>query len=67
MRVDVDGLTVYFPYEYIYPGKYRVHLVWLLFLKHATIFIIFFTEQYAYIVELKKALDAKGHCLLKMP
>lgn len=39
----VDGLLVYFPYEYIYP------------------------EQYAYMLELKKALDAKGHCLLEMP
>lgn len=43
MRLDVDGLQVFFPYEYIYP------------------------EQYAYMIELKKALDAKGHCLLEMP
>ncbi|XP_066155132.1 general transcription and DNA repair factor IIH helicase subunit XPD [Euwallacea fornicatus] len=43
MRLSVDGLIVYFPYEYIYP------------------------EQYAYMCELKKALDAKGHCLLEMP
>lgn len=43
MRLSVDGLLVYFPYEYIYP------------------------EQYAYMCELKKALDAKGHCLLEMP
>lgn len=43
MKFDVDGLTVYFPYEYIYP------------------------EQYSYMVELKKALDAKGHALLEMP
>uniref|UniRef100_A0A023F3L9 General transcription and DNA repair factor IIH helicase subunit XPD n=1 Tax=Triatoma infestans TaxID=30076 RepID=A0A023F3L9_TRIIF len=43
MKVIVDGLPVYFPYEYIYP------------------------EQYAYMMELKKALDAKGHCLLEMP
>ena len=35
LRLDVDGLTVYFPYEYIYP------------------------EQYSYMLELKKALDAK--------
>lgn len=34
-RLDVDGLTVLFPYEYIYP------------------------EQYSYMIELKKALDAK--------
>lgn len=39
----MDGLLVYFPYEYIYP------------------------EQYAYMVELKRTLDAKGHCLLEMP
>ncbi|XP_050301737.1 general transcription and DNA repair factor IIH helicase subunit XPD [Anthonomus grandis grandis] len=43
MRLSVDGLIVYFPYEYIYP------------------------EQYAYMCELKKALDAKGHGLLEMP
>lgn len=43
MRLRVDDLIVYFPYDYIYP------------------------EQYAYMLELKKALDAKGHCLLEMP
>ena len=37
------GLTVYFPYDYMYP------------------------EQYKYMVELKKAIDAKGHALLEMP
>lgn len=36
-------MTVYFPYDYIYP------------------------EQYAYMVELKKILDANGHGLLEMP
>lgn len=39
----MDGLLVYFPYEYIYP------------------------EQYAYMKELKRTLDAKGHCMLEMP
>jgi len=43
MKFDIDEVTVYFPYDYIYP------------------------EQYAYIVELKKILDAKGHGLLEMP
>ncbi|XP_043282259.1 general transcription and DNA repair factor IIH helicase subunit XPD [Venturia canescens] len=43
MKISVDGLIVYFPYDYIYP------------------------EQYAYMLELKKGLDAKGHCLLEMP
>ncbi|XP_003700951.2 general transcription and DNA repair factor IIH helicase subunit XPD [Megachile rotundata] len=43
MIISVDGLLVYFPYDYIYP------------------------EQYAYMLELKRALDAKGHCLLEMP
>ncbi|KAF6199305.1 hypothetical protein GE061_007331 [Apolygus lucorum] len=43
MKLDVDGLQVLFPYEYIYP------------------------EQYSYMCELKKGLDAKGHCLLEMP
>ncbi|XP_020526855.1 DNA repair helicase XPD isoform X2 [Amborella trichopoda] len=43
MKFKIDELTVYFPYEHIYP------------------------EQYEYMVELKHALDAKGHCLLEMP
>ncbi|CAD5123245.1 DgyrCDS11601 [Dimorphilus gyrociliatus] len=43
MKINVDGLLVYFPYEYIYP------------------------EQYAYMLELKRSLDAQGHCALEMP
>ena len=43
MRFDLDGLDVFFPYEYMYP------------------------EQYDYMLELKRSLDAKGHCLLEMP
>jgi DNA excision repair protein ERCC-2 len=43
MRFQLEGLTVFFPYEFIYP------------------------EQYQYMLELKHALDAKGHCLLEMP
>ncbi|CAG0918351.1 unnamed protein product [Notodromas monacha] len=43
MKVDIDGLEVLFPFDYIYP------------------------EQYSYMVELKKALDGKGHCMLEMP
>lgn len=43
MKLNVDGLLVYFPYDYIYP------------------------EQYMYMVELKRAIDAKGHCVLEMP
>lgn len=42
MRFMLEGLPVYFPYEYIYP------------------------EQYKYMLELKHALDAKGHCLLEV-
>lgn len=42
MRFNLEGLTVYFPYEYIYP------------------------EQYRYMLELKRALDARGHCLLEV-
>ena len=42
MKFVLDGLTVYFPYEYIYP------------------------EQYQYMLELKRALDAKGHGLLEV-
>lgn len=34
-RIDIDGLIVYFPYEYIYP------------------------EQYSYMLELKRTLDAE--------
>ncbi|XP_057315207.1 general transcription and DNA repair factor IIH helicase subunit XPD-like isoform X1 [Hydractinia symbiolongicarpus] len=43
MRLNIDGLLVLFPYDYIYP------------------------EQYSYMLELKRTLDAKGHCLLEMP
>uniref|UniRef100_T1IV49 General transcription and DNA repair factor IIH helicase subunit XPD n=1 Tax=Strigamia maritima TaxID=126957 RepID=T1IV49_STRMM len=43
MRINVDGLLVYFPYDYIYP------------------------EQYTYMLELKRSLDAKGHGILEMP
>jgi len=43
MKINVEGLLVYFPYDYIYP------------------------EQFSYMLELKRALDAKGHCLLEMP
>lgn len=43
MQLNIGGLLVYFPYDYIYP------------------------EQYSYMLELKRCLDAKGHCLLEMP
>ena len=43
MKLNINGLLVYFPYDYIYP------------------------EQFSYMLELKKSLDAKGHCLLEMP
>ncbi|XP_002126055.2 general transcription and DNA repair factor IIH helicase subunit XPD-like [Ciona intestinalis] len=43
MKINVDGLLVYFPYEFIYP------------------------EQYSYMLELKRTLDAKGHGVLEMP
>ncbi|WKX99575.1 hypothetical protein Q1695_014449 [Nippostrongylus brasiliensis] len=43
MRIDVDGLEVLFPYDYVYP------------------------EQVLYMQEVKKAIDAQGHCLLEMP
>lgn len=35
LRINIDGLLVYFPYDYIYP------------------------EQYSYMFELKRSLDAK--------
>ncbi|XP_015254870.1 PREDICTED: TFIIH basal transcription factor complex helicase XPD subunit [Cyprinodon variegatus] len=43
MRLNIDGLLVFFPYDYIYP------------------------EQYSYMLELKRTLDAKGHGVLEMP
>lgn len=43
VRFNLEGIEVFFPYEYIYP------------------------EQYTYMLELKRALDAKGHGLLEMP
>uniref|UniRef100_A0A8C5QHE9 General transcription and DNA repair factor IIH helicase subunit XPD n=1 Tax=Leptobrachium leishanense TaxID=445787 RepID=A0A8C5QHE9_9ANUR len=43
MKLNIDGLLVYFPYEYIYP------------------------EQFSYMLELKRTLDAKGHGVLEMP
>ncbi|KAB1203219.1 DNA repair helicase UVH6 [Morella rubra] len=43
MKFQIEDVTVYFPYDRIYP------------------------EQYGYMLELKRALDAKGHCLLEMP
>ncbi|CAF1477747.1 unnamed protein product, partial [Didymodactylos carnosus] len=43
MKLNIDGLIVYMPYDYIYP------------------------EQYSYMHELKRGLDAKGHCVLEMP
>ncbi|KAA3471124.1 DNA repair helicase UVH6 [Gossypium australe] len=43
MKFQIEDVTVYFPYDHIYP------------------------EQYSYMTELKRTLDAKGHCLLEMP
>ncbi|KAM7253928.1 hypothetical protein ACFE04_031610 [Oxalis oulophora] len=43
MKFTIEDITVYFPYDNIYP------------------------EQYSYMIELKRSLDAKGHCLLEMP
>ena len=43
MRINLDGLEVFFPY----PAVYR--------------------EQYSYMLEVKRALDAKGDGLLEMP
>ena len=42
MKFQMDEVTVYFPYEYIYP------------------------EQFRYMQELKRALDAHDHCLLEV-
>lgn len=41
-RLNIDGLLVYFPYDYIYP------------------------EQYSYMLELKRTLDAKVG-IIKIP
>ena len=43
MEINVLGLSVIFPYDYIYP------------------------EQYDYMCDLKRILDANGHGLLEMP
>ena len=43
MRFDLDGLDVFFPYDFLYK------------------------EQYDYMYQLKRAIDAKGHALLEMP
>ncbi|KAI4365653.1 hypothetical protein MLD38_021619 [Melastoma candidum] len=43
MKFRMENITVYFPYDYIYP------------------------EQHAYMLDLKRTLDAGGHCLLEMP
>ena len=43
MYLNVDGLQVLFPYDYVYP------------------------EQYRYMIEFKRTLDAQGHCVLEMP
>lgn len=40
MKFQLEGLTVYFPYDYIYP------------------------EQYKYMLELKRSLDAKVRLIL---
>jgi DNA excision repair protein ERCC-2 len=42
MRIELDGIEVFFPYDFMYP------------------------EQYSYMLELKRALDAKGHGLIEM-
>lgn len=43
MKFQLEDVTVYFPYDHIYP------------------------EQYHYMLDLKRSLDARGHCLLEMP
>ncbi|KAJ1380984.1 hypothetical protein B484DRAFT_342128, partial [Ochromonadaceae sp. CCMP2298] len=43
MRFDLEGLDVFFPYDYLYK------------------------EQLEYMLNLKRALDDKGHVLLEMP
>ncbi|KAF8822493.1 Dna excision repair helicase, partial [Cardiosporidium cionae] len=43
VKLQLEELAVYFPYDFIYP------------------------EQYAYMVYLKRILDAKGHGVLEMP
>ena len=43
MKFNLDGLDVFFPYDYMY------------------------REQHEYMLNLKKAIDARGHALLEMP
>ena len=43
MKLKIEELDVYFPYDYLY------------------------REQYDYMLNLKRAIDTKGHALLEMP
>ena len=43
MRIDLEGLDLFFPYDFMYK------------------------EQYEYMLQLKRAIDKKGHALLEMP
>ena len=85
MKLNIDGLTVYFPCV----GRSRACLPCspraLLRLPCLTgvlpplpisssptpfLYISYeyiYPEQYKYMVELKRTLDARGHCLLEMP
>jgi len=53
MKFNVDELEVIFPYDYVYPGR-RCK-------PQSSSFAHYFLkkEQYAYMVELKRTLDAK--------
>lgn len=67
MKFFIDELPVLFPYPKIYRmfssskcSFHRQGLTLLLFLPTPA-------EQYAYMTDLKRTLDANGHCVLEMP
>ena len=79
MKFQMEGLTVFFPYEYIYPEQARLgcsvqdisdlcsRLLYVISLSilHVTV-THSVVAQFQYMLELKHALDAKGHCLLEV-
>lgn len=61
-KLTFDPWQIIFPYDKIYPGPLSLRL--LLPMRHSP---RTFAEQYDYICDLKRTLDAQGHCVLEMP
>lgn len=73
MKFQLEGLTVYFPYEFIYPEQASSTGA-STFLRLSVLRSVPHPHsprrprhQYKYMVELKHGLDAKGHGCLEMP